>query len=310
MEIKEGVLLKDYSTFKIGGPAKYFVKIENLNDLNESILWAREKGEKFMILGGGSNVLFSDKGFNGLVVRLNNKKIELKDKANIYCQAGVALSQLVNFATENGLTGLEWAAGIPGTVGGAIRGNAGAFGFEMKDVVVKTKYFNLKNLKKEECDKDACRFDYRQSVFKEFDSKIIWEAVFGLKKGEKEEIKKEVTEILNKRREKQPCLSGAGSAGSIFKNPIVDEEIIKLFEKEKGVKCRGDQVPAGWLIDMCDMKGYQLGDIQVSDKQANFILNKGNGNAETVIILISMLKQKVRNTFGIQLKEEVEIVDY
>ncbi len=310
MEIKTSVLLKNYSTFRIGGPAKYFVEIENLKDLKEIILWAKEKKEKFMILGGGSNILFSDRGFDGLIIKLNNKKIDLITENKIFCQTGVALSQLVSFATENNLTGLEWAVGIPGTVGGGIRGNAGAFGLEMKDVIEKTKYFNLENLKEEECDKDACKFDYRQSVFKEFDNRIIWEAVFELKKGEKEKIKKEIEKTLKNRQEKQPCLAGAGSVGSIFKNPVVEKAIIELFEKEKNIKCRSDKVPAGWLIDMCDLRGFQLGDIQVSDKQANFIINKGNGKAETVIILISMIKQKVRDTFGVQLEEEIEIVEY
>lgn len=310
MKIEKEILLKNYSTFKIGGPAKYFVEVETLKDLKEALEWAGENKEKFMILGGGSNILFSDKGFDGLVIRLRNKKIELLKNGKIACQAGVALSGLINFATENSLTGLEWAAGIPGTVGGAIRGNAGAFGSEMKDTASEIIYFNLENLKKEQCNNQECQFDYRQSVFKEFDNKIIWQIVFELKTGEKKEIEKKVKEIIEKRQEKQPCLAEAGSAGSIFKNPVVDEGTIKLFEKEKGVRCHGKQVPAGWLIDMCEMRGFQLGDIQVSDKQANFIINKGEGQAETVIILISMLKQKVRNTFGIQLEEEVEIVGY
>ncbi|MCK5080706.1 MAG: UDP-N-acetylenolpyruvoylglucosamine reductase, partial [Candidatus Moranbacteria bacterium] len=108
----------------------------------------------------------------------------------------------------------------------------------------------------------------------------------------------------------QPCLSEFGSAGSIFKNPIAGEEVIKMFEQEKDVKCKGRKVPAGWLIDMCDLRGYRVDGVQISDKQANFILNMGKGKAESVVILISLIKQKVRNIFGIQLEEEVEIVDY
>lgn len=310
MKIEKNVLLKKYSTFRIGGSAKYFVKITELKELKEAIEWAKENEEKFMILGGGSNVLFEDKGFNGLVICLRNNKIKLLENKKISCQAGMTLSGLVNFATENSLTGLEWAAGIPGTVGGAIRGNAGAFGSEIKDVVDKIVYFDLKNLKKEWCNKQECQFDYRKSVFKEFDNKVIWEVVFELKAGEKEEIKRRAKDIIGKRQEKQPCLSEGGSAGSIFKNPVVGKDVVELFEKEKGVQCHGNKVPAGWLIDMCEMRGFELGDVQVSEKQANFIVNKGEGRAETVIILISMLKQKVRNTFGVQLEEEVEIVDY
>jgi UDP-N-acetylmuramate dehydrogenase len=312
MKIQEKILLKDYSTFKIGGPAKHFVEIKKIEDLKKAIQWAKEKRKKFMILGGGSNLLFSDQGFNGLVIKLKNKKLELKKETDIICQSGVALSQLVNFSVEEGLTGLEWAAGIPGTVGGAVRGNAGAFGFEMKDAVEEVVYFNLEKLEQEKCDKNQCKFDYRESVFKEFDHKIIWEIIFNLEKGDKKKIKEKVEEIIEQRNEKHPCLMSNGSAGSIFKNPVVSQDIINNFEKEKGIKCKGEakQVPAGWLIDMCDLKGMRIGGVKVSEKQANFIVNDQNGTANDVVILISLIKQKVRNTFGVQLEEEIEIVSY
>jgi len=311
MKIQEKILLKDYSTFKIGGPAKYFVEAETLKDLKEASRWADEKKEKFMILGGGSNILFHDEGFNGLVIRLTNKKIKIENEDEVYCQAGLSLAELLTFSVKYKLTGLEWAAGIPGTVGGSIRGNAGAFGFEMKDVIKEVIYINLKTLEKEKCSNKECKFDYRQSVFKEFDHKIIWEIKFKLSliKNDKD-IKNKIAEIINQRKERHPCLASTGSAGSIFKNPTVGDEIIKIFEKEKGVKCKSSQVPAGWLIDMCELKGMRMGGSKVSEKQANFIVNDQNGSANDVITLISLIKQKVRNSFGVQLEEEVEIVSY
>lgn len=312
MKIQKNILLKNYSTFKIGGPAKYFSEVETVGELKELIQWAQKEKEKFMILGGGSNILFHDKGFNGLVIRLVNNEIKLKNKKNIYCGAGASLSKLVAFSVKNSLTGLEWAAGIPGTVGGAIRGNAGAFGSEIKDTIKDVVYFNLNNLEIEKCDSKECKFDYRQSVFKEFDHKIIWEALFALKKEKEEVVQEKVKEIIQSRQKKHPCLVDAGSAGSIFKNPVVDESIIKIFEQEKGIKCKSldNHVPAGWLIDMCDLKGYQIDGVKVSEKQANFILNVDNASADSVVILISLIKQKVRNNFGVQLEEEVEIVGY
>jgi UDP-N-acetylmuramate dehydrogenase len=310
MKIQKKVLLKDYSTFKIGGPAKYFVEAKTFNDFREAVEWAHEKKEKFMILGGGSNILFHDQGFDGLVIKLANKKIELKNKDEISCQAGVSLSGLVAFSAEHGLTGLEWAAGIPGTVGGAIRGNAGAFGFEMKDVTKEVVYIDLKKLEKEKCNNKECKFDYRQSVFKKFDHKIIWRIIFKLSSTKTKNIKNKIAEIINQRKEKHPCLSSAGSAGSIFKNPTVGAEVIKMFEKEKGVKCKSNQVSAGWLIDMCELRGMRMGGARVSEKQANFIVNDEGSSANNVVILISLIKQKVRNTFGVQLEEEVEIVGY
>ncbi len=310
MKIQEKVLLKDFSTFKIGGPAKYFVEIKALEELKEAIEWAKEKEAKFMILGGGSNLLFHDKGFDGLVIRLINNQIELKDKTTIVCEAGVMLSELVLFSAKNDLTGLEWAVGIPGTVGGAIRGNAGAFGLEIKNATQEVVYFDLENLQEEHCNKEACEFDYRKSVFKEFDHKIIWKAFFELEIAESEEIQKTMKEIIQKRQEKNTCLTKNGSVGSIFKNPIVGEAIIETFEQETGIKCRDKKVPAAWLIDMCNLKGYRVNGAQVSEKQANFILNVDDTTAENIIVLISVIKQKVRNTFGVQLEEEVEIVGY
>jgi len=310
MKIQEKVLLNNYSTFKIGGPAKYFVEVKTIKELKEAIKFAEEKKEKFIFIGGGSNILFHDKGFDGLVIKLVNREMKLKGKEKIVCEAGVMLSGLVSFAKKNNLSGLEWASGIPGTVGGAIRGNAGAFGFEMKDVVEEAVYFNLDTLKEEKCNNEKCEFDYRQSVFKEFDKKIIWQATFKLKRGKEKEIEAKGEEILKKRREKNTCLGIAGSVGSIFKNPVVGQGTIDLFEKETDIKCKGNKVPAAWLIDMCGLRGFKMGKVQVSEDQANFILNTDGATADEVIILISLMKQKVRNKYGVQLEEEVEIVSY
>ncbi len=203
MKIQEKVLLKDYSTFKIGGPAKYFTEVKDLKELKDSIKWARKEKEKFMILGGGSNILFHDEGFNGLVIKLVNDKIKLVDETTVSCEAGVMLGGLVSFSIENNLAGLEWAAGIPGTVGGAIRGNAGAFGSEMKNVVEEVAYFNLESLKEEKCSSEKCQFDYRQSVFKEFDHKIIWKALFKLESAKKAGVQKQAKKIIEQRKNKQ-----------------------------------------------------------------------------------------------------------
>jgi len=309
-KIKEKVLLKDYSTFKIGGLAKYFVEVQEVDDLKAVVEWAREKQEKFMILGGGSNILFSEKGFNGLVIKIINNAIKLDAKNVILCGAGASLGSLVNFSAKNNLTGLEWAAGIPGTVGGAIRGNAGAFGSEMKDVTREVVYFNLEKLMEDKCDNQECQFDYRKSVFKEFDHKIIWQASFDLKIADGIDVQKLIKDVIEKRQGKHPCLNKNGSAGSIFKNPVVDKRIAEMFEKETGGKCFSEKVPAGWLIDMCDLKGYRIDGAQVSEKQANFILNVDDASSDSVVVLISLIKQKVRNTFNVQLEEEVEIVGY
>ncbi|MFW5885228.1 MAG: UDP-N-acetylmuramate dehydrogenase [Patescibacteria group bacterium] len=312
INIKEEVELKNHSTFKIGGKAKYFVKVQELSELKEALKWALDNKVKYFILGGGSNVLFSDEGFDGLIIKLKSDKIEIDGKNKIVCQAGVALSSLVEFAKENDLSGLEWATGIPGTVGGAIRGNAGAFGSEISDSVIKIQALEIDNKEftLQDFTKSECQFNYRESIFKRNESLIIQEIELSFKNSNKEEIQKLMNELIKKREKSQPSLKNFYSAGSIFKNPKVDKEIIKSFEQETGAKCKDEKVPAGWLIDMCNLKGLQAGDAQVSSKQANFIVNKGNANSQDVVTLISLIKQKVRNNYGIQLQEEVKLVGF
>lgn len=321
MNLKEDVLLKNYSTFKIGGPAKYFCDCENLEELKGALSWAQKDNEKVFVLGGGSNVLFGDRGFDGLVIKIANKGLRIEDKKIIF-GAGVSLNKLINFSVENNLTGLEWAAGIPGTAGGAVRGNAGAFGGEMGESVLAVKGIELESGKSEdnrdqngykipnfkifEFNNAKCRFGYRDSAFKRDRDLIIWEIEMELEKSDKDEGDKKIEEILSSRKEKQP--SGYPSAGSVFKNPKVDEKIIKSFEDDKKVKARNGKVPAGWLIEKRGLKGKKIGGAMISEKQANFIVNTGNATADDVAILISLIKQKVRNGFGVQLQEEIEIV--
>ena len=313
MKIKKNIQLKEYSTFKIGGPSKYFCEIGELKDLEEAVNWSKKNKQRIFVFGGGSNILFMDKGFDGLAAKLSNNSIEIKNQDDeqvvVEVGAGVKLSNLVKFSIENSLTGVEWAAGIPGTVGGAIRGNAGAFGGQMKDSVVNVTAVKIaKDLKKKEFNNKACEFDYRDSLFKKDKDLVIWESEFKLKKGKKDEIQKTFNEIIQKRKEKQPSLSEFPSAGSIFKNPVVKEAIRRQFEEDKNIECHSDKVPAGWLIEQCDSKEKRIGDAMVSPLQANFIVNMGDAKAEDVLILISFIKMKVRNEQGIQLEEEIQIV--
>jgi UDP-N-acetylmuramate dehydrogenase len=328
LNLQKNVLLKNYSTFKIGGSTKYFCACEKIEEIEEALKWADDNNQKFFILGGGSNVLFGDKGFDGLVIKIENKKTDVKG-TDIICGAGVKLSRLLPLSMENNLVGLEWAAGIPGTVGGAVRGNAGAFGGEMSDVVQNINVLKISNFpaspagrqfpisnKNSKGEKSKlqitnyklqnCQFGYRESVFKQDKNLIIWEVELELQKGDKKISKEKIGEILLKRKENQPL--EYPSVGSIFKNPVVNKNIIEQFEKDTGKKCKDDKVPVGWLIESCGLKGKKIGGAQVSEKHANFIINNGNATAEDVIILISLIKQKVRRHFNVQLREEIEIV--
>lgn len=309
INIEKNVDLAPQTTFKIGGKADYFVQINNSDELKEAIVFAREKEIETFILAGGSNVLISDTGFRGLVIKMNIDEIEILGN-KISCSAGARLSKLVKFSIENSLTGLEWAAGIPGTVGGAIRGNAGAFSGEMKDSIEEVEILDLtdEGLEIKKIKRENFNFGYRDSLVKNNKNLVILSAIFSLKKGDKKESEILAKEIIKKRIFNQPS---DFSAGSFFKNPLIkDSQIIEKFEHDKEVKMRGDKLPAGWFIEDLGLKGKKIGGAQVSEKHANFIINTGKARAEDVIILSSFLKQKVRDSFGVQLEEEVMRVGF
>ncbi len=309
MEIKENVPLSQYSTFRIGGPARFFVEIASLEELQAAFDWAWEKGEPVFILGGGSNLLFMDEGFAGLVIKVSNHCCRQTEDGLIECCAGDSLGQLVSQSIESGLTGMEWAAGIPGTVGGAVRGNAGAFGCEMKDVIESVEALVIKKgekITKKQCTAEQCQFDYRSSIFKGDQGSVIWKAKIKLQPGDKTQSMEQIKEILARRHAKHPA--DAKSAGSVFKNPVAPAEVIEKFEQDKQVKSRKRKVPAGWLVERCELKGMKMGGAEISDQQGNFIINNGTATAQDVLTLISLIKTRVRNKYKIKLEEELQIV--
>jgi UDP-N-acetylmuramate dehydrogenase len=307
LKIKKNISLSKQSTFRIGGPAKFFVEVGDEKELHEALDYAEKNKLKFFILGGGSNVLFSDEGFDGIIIKMVAKKtkaktINIKNENEIECWAGVNLNELISFSKNNNLTGLENLVGIPGSVGGAVRGNAGAFGTVIGDLVKEVKTIEKKISKKN------CGFFYRTSIFKENSNLIIVSVVLKLKKGKKKEIEKKILETMKKRNESQPK-GWKGSAGSFFKNPVVkNKNLIKLFEKETGKKMIGNQLPAGWLIAEAGLLGKKIGGAEISEKHGNFLINTGKATAENVIMLASIVKQKVRDEFEVQLQEEVHYV--
>lgn len=307
LDIKKNIPLKNYTTFHIGGPAKFFVEVESEDELLEALQYAKENSLEFFILGGGSNLLVSDKGFDGFVIKIRNSKFEIRN-SSIECGAGVSLAMAVNESMNRGLGGLEWTGGISGTIGGAVRGNAGAFGSCMKDAIQSVKAIDTKDLGIKIYDLKKCEFEYRSSVFKENKNLIILSAVLKLEKGNKEKIQNKVKEIIKKRELKHPK---ENSAGSFFKNPIVEnKELVEEFERDQSIKCRDNKIPAGWLIEQAGLRGKKIGGAMVSEKHANFIVNTGDATAEDVIMLVSFIKQQVRDKFGIELREEVQYLGF
>lgn len=285
--IKKNILLKNYTTFKIGGPAKYFFIAKSKQELIEAVKTAKRANLPFFVLGGGSKLLISDKGFKGLIIKIINTKYKILN-TKIIAESGTTLAELVNAATRAGVSGLEWAAGIPGaTVGGAVRGNAGAFGGSMADIIKNVEVFNTKDLKIKNFNPKDCQFGYRESIFKKNKNLIIVSVALQLKKITKKNIKKKIERYLSHRKKIQSFKFP--SAGSIFKNP-------------KGFS-------AGELIEKCDLKGKRIGNVKISEKHANFIVNLGGGKATDVKKLINLVKNKVKNKFGIILEEEIQILE-
>ena len=308
--IKQNIPLAQFTTFRIGGPAKFFCEVRNEEEIGEALNYARENNLEIFVLGGGSNLLISDEGFSGLVIRMQNVEYQvLEDK--IKCGAGVSLAEIVNLTIKNSLAGFEWAAGIPGTIGGAIRGNAGIPSGYMSDAIEEVdvvEFFGDKyQIKNYNC--QACEFAYRESIFKKNPKLIILSCLLKLEKGKKEEISEKIRGIVAKRLKAINPNPKEPSSGSFFKNPKVDDvELVARFEKETGQKTLGGKIPAGWLIDEVGLRGKKIGQVMVSEKHANFLVNLGGARAQDVIMLASFIKMKVRDELGIELREEVQYI--
>lgn len=310
--IKNNVLLKDYSNYKIGGPASYFLEIsskeELINGLSE---WEdlskdlEENKKKVFILGKGTNLLISEKGFDGLVIHNSILGIE-NSNLEVTVGAGVLISDLLNFCIENRLSGLEWAGGLPGTVGGAVRGNAGAFKGETKDNIVSVKSLDLLTLEENIRSGKDCEFDYRSSIFKtKSTSEIILSVIFGLKSGDAQSIKSLVQEKIDYRNLKHPM--DYPSIGSTFKNVKV-EDLPENSKNELMQYIKDDPfpvIPVAKILYLAGVKGRREGDAQISEKHPNFIINLGNARFGDVKKLIDFEKIKVKEMFSIDLHEEI-----
>lgn len=278
--------LSKHTSFKIGGPAEIFAKPSSEEQVSKIINYCKENEVPLFPLGKGSNLLVSDNGIDGVVLYFGNDfgKIKLVDDETVYCEAGAGLAALCNFALENELTGLEFAYGIPGSVGGAVFMNAGAYGGEIKDVIIYADHMD-KNGQSGRFVGDELDMSYRHSAYsaKEY---FITGAAFKLQKGDKAEIKAKMDDLLGRRFDKQPM--DKPSAGSTFKRP--------------------EGAFASALIDQCGLKGYRVGGAEVSTKHAGFVVNVGEATCADVLQLIKDVQKKVKDDTGFVLEPEVEIL--
>ncbi|HOK56315.1 MAG TPA: UDP-N-acetylmuramate dehydrogenase [bacterium] len=274
--------LSQYTSFKCGGNVNYLIYPEKIEEVKKIIEVSKKFGNNFIFLGKGTNVLVSDKGFDGIVIstlKMKNFKIE---KNKIICECGLKISEILNICIKNSLTGFEFLAGIPGTIGGGIKNNAGLKTKWLSEKIRWIEYLDIENLNIIKKEKKDIFFDYRKSEFK---NEFIWRSEFLLEKGKENEIRKTIKEYMKERMKKQP--SGY-SAGSIFKNPY--------------------PYYAGELIEKCGLKGYKIGDCYISEKHANFIINKGKGKSQDVYELIKIIKEKVMEKFNIKLELEIQLI--
>lgn len=303
MKIKQNVILAKYTTYKIGGPADYFISVKDMEELKQALKFADDNSLPLFVLAGGSNVLFSDGGYRGLIIKIDNNGLEIKD-GKITADAGALMNDVVSWSVGNNLAGLEWAGGLPGTIGGAIRGNAGCFGSETKDAIVEvitmTENGEIKSFSNADC-----KFGYRDSVFKH-NGEIILSAVFKLKSGDREKLKAEAFDHIKYRQAKHRM----PSCGSVFKNVPV-ENVSMTTQEQFQNKIKIDPfpiIPAGAIIEACGLIGKIIGGARITTEHANVIHNFNNAKAIDVFNLINLAKEEAKKQFGIKLEEEVQLI--
>ena len=305
MDMRPNVPLAPLTTFAIGGPAAWLSEAASVDDMRHAYAYAEEKSLPVVVLGGGSNVLAPDEGLRALVVRVANRGI-IFDGTMMRVAAGENLIDAVRAAAGKGLGGLESLAGIPGTVGGAVRGNAGAFGTEIKDALVSATVLDARTGEVRALSNDECGFAYRTSRIKEHPGLIVLEAEFNLAPIEPMEADKRIMHTLAERTKRH--IQDIKSAGSFFKNPVVSRELQELFEREKGAASKGGRVPAGWLMDRAGMRGARAGNAVASEYHTNYFLNAGNATAAQVKELAARAKREVHAKFGVLLEEEASVL--
>jgi UDP-N-acetylmuramate dehydrogenase len=303
--IREDVPLAPLTTFGIGGAARYFVEVHNDADLLDALRYADRMRLSATVLSGGSNVLIPDSGIDGLVIHITSDTYHI-DGYTLRANAGCSLLSLIKSASSQSLGGWEKLAGIPGTIGGAVRGNAGAFGPEIKDFVAEVMALNRTDFTSRTFGVAQCEFAYRSSYFKHHPEWIITHITLRLQDAEPELSLDLIRETIVERERRH--LQNVRAAGSFFMNPQAPLELVRIFEAEKGVTSREQRVPAGWLIEKAGMKGAIVGGAIASMQHPNYIVNQGSATAQDVRNLAASIKQAVQAMFGVELREEAALL--
>lgn len=311
--LMKDVSLAEHNTYKIGGKARMFVEVSNKEDLKKVIYLANLSHTPYKILGGGTNMLVSESGFDGVIIKnkMQGFNFHTEDKV-LFAESGAPMGVLINQAMKQGLSGLEWAAGLPGTLGGAIFGNAGSCGGSISDHIEFVEVFDPLTLQIKHIMNEDCKFGYRESAFKNSGYLILGSAL-RLKEGDTVEIMEKMVENMRFRKDHQP-LSGK-SEGCVFKNINLDKnnnapsQLWKNLPEVSAFVMKG-VIPAGFLIDKAGLKGLQIGGAKISERHANFIVNEKNAKADDIFNLIGEIKKKVFEKYGISLEEEISLIGF
>jgi UDP-N-acetylmuramate dehydrogenase len=303
VSVSEGVPLSEHTRFGIGGPAGAFVQAASEQAFAEALRVSQASGAAYSVIGDGTNLIVSDQGFEGIVLRLTAQAIE-REGATVRAAAGAELQALVDYSIEQGLRGLETMTGIPGSVGAAVYGNAGAYGHSIEERVQRVRFLDGPAVRS--FGPQECSFRYRESIFKEHKDWIILSVELAMTPAPATELRETAGKIFEIRLEKYPATMKC--AGSIFKNLILAELPVEVRRQIPERVVREGKAPSAYFLEQVGAKGMRNGGIQVADYHANLIYNTGAGTSGELCELIAELKSRVRKQFGLELEEEVQYV--
>jgi UDP-N-acetylmuramate dehydrogenase len=303
LTVSTGTPLSRYTRFGIGGPADLYAETGSAEAFIAALAAARASGIETMVIGGGTNLIVSDSGFRGIVLRYRADRL-MAANHRVHADAGVELQALVDFSIAQGLKGLETLSGIPGSVGAAVYGNAGAYGHSISERVVSVRFFDGAAVRV--FSNAQCEFHYRESIFKSKKEWIIFSAELLLDVADAAALRETADGILKVRNEKFPVTMKC--AGSVFKNLLLIDLPADVAAQVPPSAVREGKIAAAWFLEQVGAKGMQRGDIHVATYHANLLYNAGAGTAADLVALIEELKQRVRARFGIELEEEVQYV--
>jgi UDP-N-acetylmuramate dehydrogenase len=305
LQVSTCVPLSRYTRFGIGGPADIYAETSNVEAFIAAMAITRQSGLDFVVIGGGTNLIVSDAGFRGIVLRFVAERL-MAAGDRVVSDAGAVLQDLVDFSIDRGLKGLETLAGIPGSVGAAVYGNAGAYGHSISERVHKVRFLDGGQVRI--FDREECEFQYRESIFKDHKEWIILSTELILERSDAAILKKTAGDILTVRNEKFPPTMKC--AGSIFKNFLLAELPAAVAANVPAQVIREGKVPAAYFLEQVGAKGMVHGDIHIASYHANLIYNGGKGTARELCDVIGDLKTRVRERFGIEVEEEVQYVGF